>query len=226
MRIIWSGVHERRKALPILLLSIANSKRLCANLVVDVLGDGPECKNWQKTAGRLGIATHIRWHGWVERDKAEQLISNADVFILTSLHDLTTTVVMEAIKNGKPVVCLDHCGFSDVVDESCGIKIPVGRPKEVIEGFTKAIRRLENRELRERLSRGAFEKSKQYLWSEKSKVLRGVYGSMSKKVLVSVYACSPYRGSEPGMGWHFLKAIAEDNEVWSIVEEENWLADI
>ena len=34
------------------------------------------------------------------------------------------------------------------------------------------------------------------------------------KVLISAYACEPYRGSEPGVGWNWATQAALDHEVW------------
>ncbi len=34
------------------------------------------------------------------------------------------------------------------------------------------------------------------------------------KILVSAFACSPGRGSEPGVGWHWPVALSEEHEVW------------
>ena len=51
-------------------------------------------------------------------------MQDADIALITSLRELTSTVI-ESLSLGLPVVCLDHCGFSDVIDESCGIKVPV-----------------------------------------------------------------------------------------------------
>ena len=41
------------------------------------------------------------------------------------------------------------------------------------------------------------------------------------KVLVSCYACSPYKGSEPGVGWNMAVALAQYNEVWVVTREKN-----
>jgi hypothetical protein len=46
------------------------------------------------------------------------------------------------------------------------------------------------------------------------------------KVLISAYACSPYKGSEPGVGWGFVAALAEHHDLWVIVEEEKFRTDI
>lgn len=42
------------------------------------------------------------------------------------------------------------------------------------------------------------------------------------KVLVSAYACSPNRGSEPGMGWRFVLELAKYHEVHVITEESEF----
>lgn len=41
------------------------------------------------------------------------------------------------------------------------------------------------------------------------------------KVLVGCYACSPYKGSEPGVGWNMAVALAQYNEVWVVTREKN-----
>lgn len=41
------------------------------------------------------------------------------------------------------------------------------------------------------------------------------------KVLVSAYACEPNKGSEPGMGWNWVKQISRFHEVWAITRANN-----
>jgi glycosyltransferase involved in cell wall biosynthesis len=41
------------------------------------------------------------------------------------------------------------------------------------------------------------------------------------KVLVSSYACAPDEGSEPGVGWNWVKQIARFHEVWAITRTNN-----
>ena len=42
------------------------------------------------------------------------------------------------------------------------------------------------------------------------------------KVLVSAYACSPSRGSEPGVGWGFVAELSKHHDLWVIVEEDEF----
>lgn len=41
------------------------------------------------------------------------------------------------------------------------------------------------------------------------------------RVLVSAYACEPGRGSEPGVGWSWVREIARFNEVWVVTRANN-----
>jgi glycosyltransferase involved in cell wall biosynthesis len=42
------------------------------------------------------------------------------------------------------------------------------------------------------------------------------------KVLVSAYACHPEQGSEPGVGWNWLKEIARHHDVWLLTEAQRF----
>ena len=41
------------------------------------------------------------------------------------------------------------------------------------------------------------------------------------KVLVSAFACEPNKGSEPGVGWNWVRQIARSHEVWVITRNAN-----
>jgi len=44
---------------------------------------------------------------------------------------------------------------------------------------------------------------------------------MNMKILISAYACEPHKGSEPGVGWNWVKQIARFHEVWVITRANN-----
>lgn len=41
------------------------------------------------------------------------------------------------------------------------------------------------------------------------------------KVLISAYACEAGRGSEPGVGWHTVRQLAEHHEVWVLTRPDD-----
>lgn len=180
-RICWSGAHLPGKALPLLLKAL---KRLPVDIDwrLDVLGGGPCSAGWRGLAKDIGIDGLCRWHGNLDRDEALRIMSEAHLFVVTSLKDLTSSVLLEALSLGLPVVCPDHCGFSDVVNDSCGIKIPVQNISQIITGFKEALSRLmKNEELRQSMAHRAIERADEFSWENKSQKLEYIYKSVYGK---------------------------------------------
>jgi glycosyltransferase involved in cell wall biosynthesis len=140
LRIAWSGVHVPRKALPILLHAIARIKNI--PLELHILSEGPETKRWKSLAQQLRIDHLCIWHGRLARSQALAVMSRCDVFALTSLIDGTSCVLNEAISLGLPVISHACCGFVDVVNDHCGILIPVTTPAGSAARFAAALSRL------------------------------------------------------------------------------------
>lgn len=47
-----------------------------------------------------------------------------------------------------------------------------------------------------------------------------------QRLLMVAYCCSPYQGSEPGMGWNFAMMAAQEYETWVICEERKFADEI
>ena len=175
LRLVWTGLHIPRKALNLVLEALSH---VLPNIKweLHILGEGLRTTVWQKLANRLGISAHCRFHGWLPREQALQVMQNAHCMLITSLRDLTSTVTVEALALGLPIICLDHCGFAEVVDETCGIKIPVTAPGETVAAMAKAIEQLAHDEKkRQSLAWGALKRARQYSWEKKACVVDRIY---------------------------------------------------
>lgn len=174
LRIAWSGEHLPGKALPLLLRALARVEGVDWRLTI--LGGGPCTRKWRALSRRLGIDGRCEWTGWVERVRSLDVLRNAHLFVITSLKDLTSTVLLEALGLGLPVICPDHCGFSDVVTPECGIKLPVDSPAQLSRDLGRAIRSLAADEPRRlRLAAGAVRRSRDFGWDEKARRVRQIY---------------------------------------------------
>ena len=55
------------------------------------------------------------------------------------------------------------------------------------------------------------------------------FNPKKRKIITITYACNPYRGSEHGVGWGWIKMIAESHEIHVIaaqfekVDIDHWL---
>jgi glycosyltransferase involved in cell wall biosynthesis len=175
LRFAWSGLHISRKALPIALKALALLPK-DIDWRIDILGQGGMMPGWKKMASDLGINERCCWHGWVNRSRAIEILSHSDLFLFPSLHESTPAVVFEALSQGVPVICINHCGQADVVTEECGIKIPVTSCRQVIKDFAQAIHHLAiSPEERNRMAKGAVKRVKEFSWGRKADAMTKVY---------------------------------------------------
>lgn len=175
LRLAWSGQHHPGKALPLLLKAVALLKA-DVDWRLDILGEGPCTTAWQRLARRSGIAERCSWRGWLPRDEALNIVHDAHIFVITSIKDLTSTVLLEALSQGVPVVCLDHCGFHDVVTPECGIKVPVHAPRQVERDLAAALEKLWSDEpLRRGLGENALLRVKDFSWERKAERVNAIY---------------------------------------------------
>jgi glycosyltransferase involved in cell wall biosynthesis len=164
LKIVWSGLFTPRKALPLLLIALAQLRDEKWHLTV--VGDGACRSLWMQLSQELGItAERIKWMGQLPREQALQAMSTSDVLLHTGLREGTPHVVLEALSLGLPVVCHDAGGMSAAVTADCGIKVPLVSPDVSIAGFRQSIRSfLDNPELLRKLSEGALRRSHALTW--------------------------------------------------------------
>src|SRR5690606_22324572 len=68
----------------------------------------------------LGLSTHVRFVGWVDSARREQLFANADVVVLPSHAENFGMVVVEALAHARPVITTRGTPWQGVEHEGCG----------------------------------------------------------------------------------------------------------
>ena len=173
LRLCWAGEHIPRKALDILLQALPQCKE---KVELHVLSKGPRSQAWKALTHKLGLDDRVIFHGFVPREEAFRIMGTSHVFCITSVREDTSTVVFEAFRYGLPIIAMDHCGFSTVIDETSGIKIPICSKNQVIADYARHIDYLATHELeRQRLSTGALERCKMFTWEAKMEIINKVY---------------------------------------------------
>ena len=159
-------------------LAIYSVSQLPQNLdwELHILGGGELTEKWKEYADHLNVSDRCKFHGMITRSDALDVMMSGHISLITSLRDLTSAVTIESLTLGLPVICLDHCGFSDVIDDSCGIAVTVTNFGEVTSGISEAINLLASDEsYRQDLSKGALEKSEAFSWGNKVDKLNEIY---------------------------------------------------
>jgi glycosyltransferase involved in cell wall biosynthesis len=100
-------------------------------------------------------------------------------FVQPSLYDATSSVVVEALALGLPVVCLEHCGFRDVVRPEYGVLIPASSVESIVNGFADALASLaQDEDMRYRMALEAQRASALYTWRAKARRLNELYENL------------------------------------------------
>jgi glycosyltransferase involved in cell wall biosynthesis len=175
LRIVWSGLHIGRKALPILLHALS---RLPAGLrwEASILGDGRERQRWEALAATLRIDTKVTWKGSLLHADAKREMSRGDVLAFTSLQEGTPVTVLEALGMGLPVICHNACGMGLAVDDTCGFRVAPTGIQASVDGFADAIARLaRDPQLLQDLSEGAILRARELSWQRLAAKLAADY---------------------------------------------------
>lgn len=94
-------------------------------MVIDIIGNGPEDQRLKALAQELGLGDKVTFHGWIDHNGVQAILGKADLLGFPSFREFGGGVVLEAMALGVvPVVC-DYAGPAELVDDSCGYKIPV-----------------------------------------------------------------------------------------------------
>lgn len=174
LHLLWCGLHIPRKALPFLFSAL---QLLPPHLEwkLTIVGDGPCSAHWRRLARVKGVGDRCEWLGQVPREAVLRRMQAAHVLVVTSVYDLTSTVVVEALANGLPIICPDHCGFKDAITPECGIKVPASSKRHLVRGLAGSIQLLFEEARRWELARGALARSAAYRWEAKARAIDETY---------------------------------------------------
>jgi glycosyltransferase involved in cell wall biosynthesis len=136
----WAGRIVPVKNLPCLLESIALAKDRVENLVLNIIGDGPERETLKKEAKTLGIERQVRFVGY--SSDVRRWLSLSDVFVLPSHYEGFSVALLEAMAAGLPVIATSVGGNPEIViPGETGVLVPPGDSKALAEAIFDLHRR-------------------------------------------------------------------------------------
>ena len=79
------------------------------------------------------IYMNVIWTGLINKEKLYELYTIADIGIMPSFHEQCSYVAIEMMMHGLPVVATSTSGLNEVVNNACGLKIPLTILSENVE---------------------------------------------------------------------------------------------
>jgi len=105
-----------RKGLPSLLQACAIlQQRGYTQYTLLVVGSGEQQEELQAFCQEQGLSDRIQWIGRVPYDQIGSYFKNADVFVFPTMEDTWGVVTLEAMLLGKPILCSQGAGTSELV---------------------------------------------------------------------------------------------------------------
>lgn len=141
-----------------------------------IVGDGPERKNVESAIRQMNMSESVRVLG--QRSDIRDLLSAADLFLLTSLSEGIPVTLIEAMNAGIPVVTTAAGGVGEVVlDGETGLIAPVGSDVALADA---TVRLLNDRSLHRRFADVGRERAAS-LFSESA--MHAAYASVFQQML-------------------------------------------
>jgi glycosyltransferase involved in cell wall biosynthesis len=138
MRIVSVGSLIPRKGYDLLIQAVAHINKKYP-VHVFIAGDGPSKQELIKQAESLGFASNINLVGELNLNGVQKLLSDSDIFVLSSRSEGRPNVVVEAMAAALPIISADLDGVQDLVLNGYnGWKFKIGDAIELANAIESA----------------------------------------------------------------------------------------
>lgn len=142
-RFVWSGSFEGRKAGDIAIRAFAKAfGHADTPPILEMIGDGVLMDRWKRLVAALHAEALVRFPGRATQEELWRRTSDAIALVFTSVRDTSGNVALEALALGTPVICFNHQGVAEMVDDSCGIRVEPRSYVDAVSDFAAAMRSL------------------------------------------------------------------------------------
>jgi glycosyltransferase involved in cell wall biosynthesis len=115
-----------------------------------IIGSGPEEPALRNIVNERNISHRVIFSGQVDEQEKLELLDIADIYVSTSQHEGFGLVFLEGMAAGLPVVCYDHGGQTDFLEDGAtGFVIKLNDTEQFRAGL---VRLIEDAQLRDRMS--------------------------------------------------------------------------
>jgi glycosyltransferase involved in cell wall biosynthesis len=166
-----------------MLLEAAAEFLIKKQLVLHIVGDGPERGSLEELAKRLDLQNLVHFDGLRSHDDVLSKLARCDLLILPSIREFGGGVVIEAMAMGATPIVADYAGPGELVDETTGVKVPFVDRSSLVDGIRVAIGKfIEDPHLLDRFSKAARNKVlASYTWEAKAAQIKRVYSAVLSK---------------------------------------------
>src|SRR5256712_6227327 len=140
-RILFVSQLRRYKGLPYLISAIKQLRNSGRNVVLEIVGEGPDHNRVEDLISRLKLQDAISLRGdEVSREELDLTYRRSGLFVLPSVEGESFGIVLlEAAARGVPVVASDLPGVREVVEYLGGTLVRPGNSKALADAIAKSL---------------------------------------------------------------------------------------
>jgi glycosyltransferase involved in cell wall biosynthesis len=132
-RLLYTGRLSAAKGLPILFQALTQVVPHHPDLILTLVGDGPDRTALETLAQALKLTPHFKFVGYQSQDAVCQYLHNSDIFVLPSFSEGLPVALMESFAAGVPVITTAIAGISELVEDGVnGYLIPPGAVEPLV----------------------------------------------------------------------------------------------
>ena len=107
--------------------------------VLRIVGEGPERPRLEALVEQFGLHECVQFAGKLTQAEVGEEMRAADVFVFPSIRELGAGVIVEAMACGLPCVVVDYGAPGTLIDDTRGVRVPLGPKVEMTRDFARAL---------------------------------------------------------------------------------------
>jgi glycosyltransferase involved in cell wall biosynthesis/thymidylate kinase len=175
-RILYVGRHLPIKGGALAIEAFAKIVEKQPQMELVLIGEGPEERTLRRMVHTRNLEDRVTFLPWQPQTRVWDMMNQADVFLFPSMEG-AGMVVLEAMRAGLPVVCLQFGGPGTMVTEEVGRTVPIGSLDEVTSRLAReAMTLLNDPALRASLGNAARRRTQVvFSWAAKQEIVSRLY---------------------------------------------------
>lgn len=132
---------------------------------LEVIGDGPERNKMEEYIIDNKLDKFVTLHGFRNKDYIDDILHNSSIYLMTSFTESFGIVLIEAMSHGVPCIAFDSAeGARELIDH--GENGFLVKDRDFSKYVNRVSKLINDKELREKIGKNAYEESKSYTGEE------------------------------------------------------------
>lgn len=138
--LLFVGRLAAVKGVPVLFDALKTVIQSHPDVVLRLIGDGPERQALVARATDMGLEDHVMFSGYQSQSEVAEALSTTDIFVLPSFAEGVPVVLMEAMASQVPVVTSLIAGVPELVEDGVsGLLVPPGATAALADALNRLL---------------------------------------------------------------------------------------